>query len=381
MSLDVDLLVVGAGFAGAVLAERCSTELGWRVLVVERRGHTGGNAYDAYDRHGILLHCYGPHWFRTNSERIRDYLSRFTEWHPVAYRVLSCTGGRLYKFPINLDTFNAVHGTDCTAEEMQARLDAMKIPIVKPANSEEAIISQVGWELYRMFFEGYTRKQWGCDPRDLDPSVCGRIPIRTNRDDRYFTDSFQALPKHGYHHLFDRLLASHRIEVRLNTEFCDVLSHVRARRLIYSGPVDAFFGHRFGALPYRSLHFEPEHLPVEHYQPAMQVNYPNDHAFTRIVEIKHATGQVCPETTIVREYPSATGDPFYPIPTPANHALYAKYAEIARALEPAGIHFVGRLATYRYYNMDQVVGMALAEFEKIRNAPVLAPRSFAELVV
>ncbi len=380
MNLDVDLLVVGAGFAGAVLAERCAAELGWRVLVVERRRHFGGNAYDEFDPHGVLIHTYGPHWFRSNADRIVEYLSRFTEWHPVDYRILSCVDGCLYKFPINLDTFNAVYGTHCTTEEMQRRLDAVKVPIATPCNSEEVIVSQVGWDLYRKFFEGYTRKQWGCEPRELDASVCGRIPIRTNRDDRYFTNKFQALPKHGYHRLFETLLAHPNIRVMLEKDFREVLPQVRARRLVYTGPVDAFFDHRFGRLPYRSLRFEMENHPVEYFQPSMQVNYPNEHAFTRIVEAKHATGQKCPSTTIIREYPMGTGDPYYPIPTPANQALYEKYAALVAGLEPQGVHFVGRLATYRYYNMDQVVGMALAEFEKIRIEPPPSLRDFSGIV-
>lgn len=380
MAMEADMLVVGAGFAGAVLAERCASELGWKVLVVDLRDHIGGNSHDGFDRHGVLIHTYGPHWFRSNSDRIVEYLGRFTEWHPVEYRILSCTDGHLYKFPINLDTFNAVYGTNCTPEEMQARLDEVKVRIENPRNSEEVIVSQVGWDLYRKFFEGYTRKQWGCEPRELDASVCGRIPVRTNRDDRYFTDKFQALPKHGYHRLFEALLAHPKIRVILNTDFREILPHVRPRRLIYTGPVDDFFGHRFGPLPYRSLRFEMENHPVEYFQAAMQVNYPNDHAFTRIVEAKHATGQKFPSTTIVREYPTGTGDPYYPIPNPASRALYEKYEALVRGLEPQGVHFVGRLATYRYYNMDQVVGMALAEFEKIRSVPLPPLQGFDRVV-
>ncbi len=380
MAIHVDLLVVGSGFAGSVLAERCAEELGWNVLVAEKRGHVGGNAHDQFDRNGVLIHSYGPHWFRTNSDAIVNYLSRFTDWHKVDYKILSSVGGRLYPFPINLDTFNAVYGLKCDSAEMEHRLQAMRVSIENPANSEEAMLAQVGEDLYRKFYLGYTRKQWGCEPRDLDASVCRRIPVRTNQDDRYFNDKFQALPRQGYHKLFEKLLLHPRIRVLLYTDYRDLLPHVIARRVIYTGPVDAFFDHRFGRLPYRSLKFEAENLNQKTFQAAMQVNYPNENDFTRIVEYKHATGQKLATTTIVREYPRAVGDPYYPIPAPASRELYEKYAALAMELETQGVHFVGRLATYRYYNMDQVIGMALTEFEKIRRGHSLARRRVTEIV-
>lgn len=366
MPWTFDFLIVGAGFAGAVLAERLASQCGQRCLVVEKRAHIGGNAHDAHDRAGVLLHVYGPHYFRTNSDRIVEYLSQFTEWHPVEYKILSWTDGRYWQFPINLNTFEQLIGRSSTSEEMQATLAAWRVPILEPQNSEEVIVSQVGWELYEKFFKNYTRKQWRRDPRELDASVCGRIPIRTNRDDRYLSDKFQALPRDGYTRLFERMLAHPNIRLLLKTDYREVMPHVGYRHLIYTGPVDEYFGSRFGPLPYRSLRFEQETLEQEFYQPAMQVNYPNDNDFTRIVEIKHATGQRLPVTTIVREYPEDFGpgrEPYYPIPAPESKALYDKYAELA-AREP-NTSFVGRLATYRYYNMDQVIGMALAEFDRL----------------
>ncbi|MEQ1854323.1 MAG: UDP-galactopyranose mutase [Chthoniobacteraceae bacterium] len=361
-----DYLIVGAGFAGAVLAERLASQRGATCLVLDRRAHIGGNAYDCHDAAGVLIHPYGPHYFRTNSDRIVAYLSQFTEWHPVEYKVLSWTDGRYWQFPINLNTFEQLLGRPSTSEEMERTLAEWRVPIESPRNSEEVIISQVGRRLYEMFFKNYTRKQWQRDPSQLDPSVCGRIPIRTNRDDRFLSEKFQALPKDGYTAMFRRMLDHPKIELRLGADYREARRELRFRHLIYTGPIDEYFDHRLGPLPYRSIRFEPETLPVEYFQPAMQVNYPNDHDYTRIVEIKHATGQRLPVTTIVREFPQEYGpgrEPYYPIPAPDARAQYERYAELAE--QEKGVTFVGRLATYRYYNMDQVVGMALAEFEGI----------------
>jgi len=366
-----DYLIVGAGFSGAVLAERLASQRGARCLVVDRRRHIAGNAYDSTDAAGVLLHRYGPHYFRTNSDRVREYLSQFTEWHPVNYNVLSHTQGQYWQFPINLNTFEQFIGRPSTSEEMERTLAEWRVPIASPRNSEDVIVSQVGWKLYELFFQNYTRKQWRRDPRDLDPSVCGRIPIRTNRDSRYFEDRFQALPRDGYTAMFERILRHPNIEVQLGVDFRAARQDLRYRHLIYTGPVDEYFDCCEGALPWRSLRFEMETLPQEYFQPAMQVNYPNDHDFTRIVEIKHATGQKLPATTIVREYPQdyvPGTEPYYPVPAPDARALYARYAE--RAAAEKGVSFVGRLATYRYYNMDQCVAAALAEFDRLPPLPV-----------
>jgi UDP-galactopyranose mutase len=366
MTAYFDYLIVGAGFAGTVLAERLSSKTGKTCLIVDRRNHIGGNAFDYYNSDGVLVHAYGPHYFRTNSDRIRDYLSQFTEWRPVDYRVLSWTDGRYWQFPINLNTFEQLIGRPSSSEEMEATLAQWRVSIKEPKNSEEAIVSQVGTLLFEKFFKNYTRKQWGREAKDLDPSVCGRLPIRTNRDDRYFSDKFQALPSNGYTRLFERMLQGPKIKILLRTDYREVLPHVRYGHLVYTGPIDAYYDCCFGALPYRSLRFVPETIEKEYFQPAMQVNYPNDHEFTRIVEIKHATGQLVPVTTIVREYPHDSGagrEPYYPVPAPDPQALYRRYAERARTEK--NVSFIGRLATYRYYNMDQVVGMALNEFEKL----------------
>jgi len=381
MSWKFDYLIIGAGYAGLTAAERLCTQFGKKCLVVEKRGHIGGNSYDRYDDHGVLIHNYGPHYFRTNSPRIKDYLSQFTEWHPVDYAILSHTENRYWKFPINLNTFEQMVGRESTSEEMEAWLEENRVPIENPANSEEVIISQVGWELYEKFFKGYTLKQWKRHPKDLDASVCGRIPIRTNRDDRYLREEFQALPKAGYTRMFERMVEAcgENIRILLKTDYREVLPHLDYGHMIYTGPIDEYFDNCFGELPYRSLRFENESFTPEQlvereavsgkpgfWQPAMQVNYPNEEEFTRIVEVKHATGQLCGNTTIVREYPDDFGpgkEAYYPIPAPDAAALYKRYKEKADA--EAGVSFIGRLATYRYYNMDQVVGMALAEVDRL----------------
>ena len=364
--LEFDYLIVGAGFAGAVIAERLASQLGKTCLVVDRRSHIAGNCYDAYTDSGVLIHQYGPHYFRTNSDRVKDYLSQFTEWHPVDYKILSWTKDRFWQFPINLNTFEQIIGRPSNPEEMEEYFSKRRVPIEKPANSEEVIISQVGTELYEMFFKNYTRKQWNLDPKDLDASVCGRIPIRTNRDDRYLSDKFQALPKAGYTRMFERILNHPKIKILLQTDYRELLPHVRFGHLVYTGMIDEYFDFKFGHLPYRSLRFEVENLQQEFFQPAMQVNYPNDHEFTRIVELKHATGQQTKVTSIVREFPEvfAPGrEAYYPVPNPSSSALYHQYAELAA--QEKKVSFIGRLATYKYYNMDQVVGMALAEFDRL----------------
>lgn len=380
--MKFDFIIVGAGYSGLVLAERLSNGLGASVLVVERRGHIGGNAADEYDDHGVLTHKYGPHYFRTDSARVLDYLSRFTTWRPVDYQILSWTRQRYWKFPVNLNTFEQMIGRPSTEEEFKAHLEKVRVPIAHPANSEEVIVSQIGWELYERFFKGYTQKQWRKSPAELDASVCGRIPIRTNRDDRYLREQFQALPSAGYTRMFERLLAhSPRVKVLLQADYREVRSQVNSKKLIYTGAIDEYYDYLAGVLPYRSLRFQAESFTPEQlverasvsgkkgfWQPAVQVNYPNEFDFTRIVEAKHITGQRCENTTIVREYPAdyvRGGEAYYPVPNAASKRLYEDYAAIA-ALDP-DVHFVGRLATYRYTNMDETVDAALNAFEEIKH--------------
>jgi len=360
-----DYLVVGAGFAGSVLAERLATQHEARVLVIDKRPHIAGNAYDHLDEAGVLIHQYGPHIFHTNSDEIVDYLSQFTRWRPYEHRVLGDVRGQLVPIPINRTTLNMLFDLDLKTDEEAAEYLASRAePVAEIKTSEDVVISAVGRELYELFFQGYTRKQWGLDPSQLDKSVTSRVPTRTNTDDRYFSDKHNIMPADGYTAMFNNMLDHPNIDVLLSTDFRDVMDEIEAGHTIYTGPIDEFFDWRYGKLPYRSLRFEHKIIDQEVYQPVSVVNYPHPQVpYTRITEYKYLTGQVHPKTSITYEYPSAEGDPYYPIPRAENQELFKKYEALADATP--NVTFVGRLATYRYYNMDQVVGQALAAFRKI----------------
>lgn len=372
-----DALVVGAGFAGSVMAERMASE-GRKVLVVDRRPHIAGNAHDRLDAAGVLIHQYGPHIFHTNSAEIFDYLSRFTKWRPYEHRVLAQVGGQLVPMPINRTTLNALYGLDLRSDEQaEAFLASRAQPVERIRTSEDVVVNAIGRELYEMFFRGYTRKQWGLDPSELDKSVTARVPTRANTDDRYFTDAFQAMPLHGYTAMFEAMLDHPNIQVETGVDYADVVDEVLHDRLVFTGPIDEFFDHRYGPLPYRSLKFRHETLDQPWFQPVATVNYPDEATpYTRITEYKYLTGQAHPRTSVTYEYPAAEGDPYYPIPRPENQALFKKYEALAAARPD--VTFVGRLATYRYYNMDQVTGQALATWRKM---PAAAARSTAEAAV
>ncbi|MDQ0840263.1 UDP-galactopyranose mutase [Sphingomonas faeni] len=360
-----DVLVVGAGFAGAVMAERLARDGGKRVLVVDRRPHIAGNAFDRLDEAGILMHQYGPHIFHTNSRDVFDYLSGFTEWREYEHRVLADVDGKLVPMPINRTTLNALYDLDLkTDEDVEAFLADRAEPIDPIRTSADVVMSKVGRELYETFFQGYTRKQWGMDPSELDKSVTARVPTRTNVDDRYFTDTFQAMPLNGYTQMFERMLDHPNIDVLLGVEYSQVRESYPHDHLVFTGPIDEYFGYRYGKLPYRSLRFRHETLSQSSLQPVGVVNYPHESVpYTRITEYKHLTGQASDKTSITYEYPCDDGDPYYPIPRDENQVLYKRYE--ALAIKEAGVSFVGRLATYRYYNMDQVVGQALATYRRL----------------
>ncbi|UYO95618.1 UDP-galactopyranose mutase [Pollutimonas sp. M17] len=364
---DYDYLVVGAGFAGSVLAERLAAGMNKRVLLIDRRPHIGGNAYDHRDEAGILVHEYGPHIFHTNSARVMDYLSRFTEWRPYEHRVLAHVDGKLVPMPINLTTLRMLFDRDFTPGQAGEFLAARAEAIDPVRTSEDVVLSTVGRELYEKFFRGYTRKQWGLDPSQLDKSVAARVPARSSLDDRYFTDEFQCMPLHGYTRMFEKMLDHPNITVLTGKSY-DEIRHVASfGHTIYCGPIDEFFGHCYGNLPYRSLQFRHVTLDRARFQPVAVVNYPSeDVPYTRITEYKHLTGQVHEKTSVTYEFPSAEGDPYYPVPRPENMRLFRRYQELADKI--SGVTFVGRLATYRYYNMDQVVAQALAVYERIAAA-------------
>jgi UDP-galactopyranose mutase len=374
-----DYLIVGAGFAGSVVAERMARVHNKKVLMVDRRNHVGGNAYDHKNSSGVLIHKYGPHIFHTNSDQVFSYLSQFTTWRSYEHRVLASVDGKLVPVPINLDTVNRLYGLSLTSEELESFFASRAEPRASIRTSEDVVVSKVGRDLYEKLFRNYTRKQWGKDPSELDALVTARIPVRTNRDDRYFTDKYQVMPKHGYTRMFENMLDHPNIRIELECDYRQVMTEVDCKAVIYSGPVDEYFDFRFGELPYRSLRFQHETLSKNYLQPVAVINYPNEHAYTRVTEFKHLTGQVHSQTSIVYEFPTSTGDPYYPVPTRENAALYSKYAALAAATP--GVHFVGRLGTYHYYNMDQVVAQALTLCKQLAMAPDFAPAEKAKVAV
>jgi len=365
-----DFLIVGAGFSGCVLAERIATELDKRVLIVERRNHIGGNAYDEYDEHGVLVHRYGPHIFHTNSKKVWGYLSRFTAWRPYYHHVLGVVDGKKVPLPFNLNTLYALFPPRYAAALEGLLLEhhglGSKVPILKLCESPIGELRTLADYIYRNIFAGYTFKQWGLKPEELDSAVTARVPVHISRDDRYFQDTYQALPARGYSELFRRMCAHPKIKLLLNADYREVVDEVRFDRLIYTGPIDAFFDYLHGPLPYRSLRFEFTTLDREWHQEVGTVNYPNEYDFTRIAEQKHLSGQTLPKTTLVAEYPQSyvpgENEPYYPVPHEESRETYGKYRREVEQLGGRAL-FVGRLADYKYYNMDQVVARALKVFE------------------
>lgn len=358
-----DYLIVGAGLAGSVLAECLASRAGKKVLIVDQRNHIAGNTYDYYNNDGILVHKYGPHIFHTNSKEVYDYLGQFTPWRPYEHRVLASVDGMLVPIPINLNTINKLYGMQLSSNQVEAFLQSRAEKKVPVTTSEDVVVSQVGRELYEKFFKGYTRKQWGMDPSELDASVAARIPTRSNRDDRYFTDTYQSMPLHGYTKMFENMLSHPNIKVMLNTDYKEIESSIPYKKMIYTGPIDYYFDNCFGKLPYRSIDFHFETIESSIFQPTGTMNYPNEHAYTRVTEFKYLTGQQHPKTSVVYEYPKADGDPYYPVPRPENAELYKKYQALTAGLK--NVYFTGRLATYKYYNMDQVVAQSLTLYKKI----------------
>lgn len=365
---NIDVLVVGAGLSGCTIAERFAEVLGLNVLLVDRRNHIAGNCYDEFCEAGTFIHKYGPHCFRTNNNELVSYLSAFTEWIPGDYIVQSLYKGELYPFPINLDTLEKFFNLSLTKETAEKLLMAERIIFDHPANSEEYVLSKLGKKLYEAFYLNYTLKQWSKHPRELDSSVCGRIPVKLNRDKRYVEHNFQMMPAKGYTEMVKKMISHPRIKLNLNTDYKDVKINNNTI-VVYTGAIDEYFDYCFGRLPWRSLKFEYKHFEKELVQTCLQINYPNDFDYTRSVEVKHITQLKHPNTTVVYEYPTEIGEPYYPIPALENRLLYKQYKSLAeKETQNNNVFFTGRLAEYAYLNMDEVIENALSLFEKIKGA-------------
>jgi UDP-galactopyranose mutase len=358
-----DFLIVGAGFAGSVLAERLASVANKKVLIVDKRNHIAGNTFDYYNTDGILVHKYGPHIFHTNSRDVYDYLKQFTAWRPYEHRVLASVDGMLVPIPINLNTINQLYGLSLSTSEVETFLESKAEKKTRIITSEDVVLNKVGKDLYEKFFKGYTKKQWNMDPSELDASVTARIPTRSNKDNRYFTDTYQAMPMHGYTRMFENMLSHPNISVMLNTDYKDIEDVIPHKKMIYTGPVDYYFDYCYGKLPYRSIEFQFETIETETFQTTGTINFPNEHPYTRVTEFKYLTGQKHPKTSVVYEFPKDDGDPYYPVPKPENAEIYKKYQMLTS--EMGNVYFTGRLATYKYYNMDQVVAQSLSLFRKI----------------
>lgn len=368
MKNNQQILIIGSGISGSLFAERYAS-IGKRVLVLEKRDHIGGNCYDYKDKEGLLISKYGAHLFHTNYEDVWQYLQKFASWVGYRHKVLAKVEGQLVPVPVNITTVNKIFNLNIqNQKEMSAWLDKNQVKFNNPQNSEEVALSRVGVNLYKKLFQNYTKKQWNKDPQELDPSILSRIPVRNNFDDSYFSDKYQAQPVGGFTEIFKKMLTHKNITVKLNTDFFDYKNKININnfeKVFYTGPIDRFFDYQFGkkGLEYRSLQFDFRTYNKEFFQNNSVINYPNDYDFTRIVEYKHITGQKHPKTTVSREYPTDKGDPYYPVLTRKNRLIYKKYKGLSKQLK--NIYFVGRLAEYRYINMDEAFKNALDLFYKL----------------
>lgn len=355
-------VVVGAGLAGLTIAERIANVLDEKVLVIEKRNHIGGNIYDSYNEDGILIHNYGPHIFHTNDQGVYQYLSKFTKWNDFWHRVLTYVDGNLIPMPITVETINKLYHLNLDCSQVEEFLKKKAVPISEVKTSKDVALSKVGQDIYEKIFETYTKKQWGIDPAKLDTSVISRIPIRLNRDTRYFSDKYQGMPTHGYTKMCEKMAANKNIKIMLNTDYNEIIDQVSYDTLIYTGATDDFYHQKFGKLSYRSINFVFETFDRDEYQEAPVVNYPNDYDYTRITEFKKLTWQTHNKTTICKEFPCAEGEPYYPFPTKECKEQFALYE--AEMKKETNVIFLGRLAEYRYYNMDAVVRRALDIFDQ-----------------
>ncbi len=365
----VDIVVVGAGISGATLAERYATLLGEKVLVIEKRNHLGGNCYDLKNEDGILYGKYGPHIFHTNFRDVWDYVNSFSKFYPFELKVLSNVEGKNIPVPVNIETINKVFGLSLRDEkDMKEWLFQNTEKIHVPKNSEEAALSRVGKVLYEKMFKGYTEKQWGRSAKELVPEILNRIPVRTNHEDRYFADTYQGLPEHGYTSLIKKMLSHTNIEVMFDTDFFHIQDELKYKKIFFTGKIDSYFKEKYGNLEYRSIQFEFERHDKKYFQENSVINYPGEEKFTRIVEYKYFhkdRGVDIPSTLISREFPTSLGEPYYPVLSEKNIEIFRKYQKEAEKLEKDGTYFVGRLANYKYFNMDQAFKNALDLFNRL----------------
>jgi len=364
-----DIIIVGCGLSGCVMAERFANVLNKKVLIMDKRNHIGGNCYDYKDDNNILIGKYGAHIFHTDNKEVWDYVNMFDEWVRWEHKVVAKVDDKYVPIPVNITTVNMIFDKCIkTEDEMNEWLTDNKVNYDNISNSEQMAKSRVGNHLYEKMFRFYTFKQWNKFPEELSPEVLSRIPVRNNFDIRYFTDRYQALPKYGYTHFFGKILNNPNISIELN---CDFFEHYvpSDKTIIYTGPIDRYFSsHGYPSLEYRSIRFEIEsHKNMNYYQSNSVINYPcMDTDFTRIVEYKHFLNQESPHTTIVKEYTTSEGEPYYPVPTASNLKLYELYKELAdKESSGKNIHFIGRLANYKYFNMDQAIENSLKYFEKL----------------
>ena len=364
-----DVIIIGAGPVGCVLANKISTELGLNCLIIEQRKHVAGNCYDEKNNKGVLYHKYGPHYLRFKSKRIFKFLSNFTEWIPGDYIVQSYVDKILYPFPINLDTLEKFFNIKFKSKNDAINfINSKKIKIKNPKNSEDLILSKLGSEIYEKFYKNYTIKQWGIHPRKLSSSITGRVPIRLNRDPYYVNEKLKFMPKHGFTKMFETMINNKNIKLCLNTNFFKIRNNVKfSKFMIYTGTPDKFFNFKYGKLNWRSLNFKFETYKKDFIQNSVQYNFPNDYNFTRKVEIKHVTKQKTSYTVISKEYPNSKGDPYYPIINDQNLNKFNKYKKLIDEAENQNIFFEGRLAQYKYFNTDEVIERALDLFNILKN--------------
>lgn len=363
--MNFKYVIVGAGLAGLTMAERIANVLDEKVLVIEKRNHIGGNVYDSFNEDGILIHNYGPHIFHTNDREVYHYLTAFTKWNDFWHRVLTYVDGNLIPMPITVETINKLYNLNLDCSQVEEYLKKQAVPMDEIKTSKDVALSKVGQDIYEKIFETYTKKQWGIDPAELDTSVISRIPIRLNRDTRYFADKYQGMPANGYTKMCEKMISNKNIKLMLNTDYREIISDISYDTLIYTGATDEYYNFKYGKLAYRSINFVMETYDKNEFQEAPVVNYPNDYDYTRITEFKKLTWQEHRKTTICKEFPCSEGEPYYPFPTKEYKDQFARYEEEMK--KESKVIFLGRLAEYRYYNMDGVVRRALDLFEQIKN--------------